>query len=100
MEENSDGENWFLWQTLFNLNTAIILVLIMIENIKVILSKTTPSKPIRKSLRQNMARNRIVYNKHVKKHMKKYSYVNALKALRKGRNTNPAHTCDKDALIF
>mgnify|MGYP001030141855 CR=1 FL=1 len=63
-------------------------------------SKTTPSKPIKKSLRQNMTRNTNVYNKHVKKHMKKYSYVNALKALRKGRNTNPAHTCDKDALIF
>ena len=47
-----------------------------------------------------MTRNTNVYNKHVKKHMKKYSYVNALKALRKGRNTNPAHTCDKDALIF
>ena len=35
-----------------------------------------------------------VYNKHVKKHMKEYSYMKALRALREGRNTNPAH---KDA---
>ena len=33
-------------------------------------------------------------NKHVKKHLKEYNYMKALRALREGRNTNPAH---KDA---
>jgi hypothetical protein len=41
-----------------------------------------------------MVRNINVYNKHVKKHMKEYSYIKASRALREGRNTNPAH---KDA---
>ena len=54
-------------------------------------SKTTPSKQIRRSLRRNMVRNMNVYNKHVKKHKKEYSYLKALRALREGRNTNPAH---------
>ena len=62
-----------------------------LENEVTVSSKTTPSKPIRKSLRQNMARNINVY-KHVKKHMKEYSYMNALRAL--GSYTNRAH---KDA---
>jgi hypothetical protein len=30
-------------------------------------------------------------NKHVKKHLKEYNYMKALRALREGRNTNPAH---------
>jgi hypothetical protein len=42
-----------------------------------------------------MVRNANVYNKHVKKHMKEYNYMKTLRALREGRNTNPAH---KDAL--
>ena len=54
-------------------------------------SKNTPSKPIRKSLRQNMVRNIKVYNKHVKKHRKELNYIKALWALRDGRNTNPVH---------
>ena len=62
-----------------------------LENKVTVSSKTTPSIPIRKSLRQNMARNINVYNKHVKKHTKEYSYRKALRALREGRNTNPAH---------
>ena len=33
-------------------------------------------------------------NKHVKKHKKEYSYLKASRALREGRNTNPAQ---KDA---
>ena len=41
-----------------------------------------------------MATNINVYNKHIKKHMKEYNYMKALRALREGRNTNPAH---KDA---
>ena len=44
-----------------------------------------------------MARNINVYNKHMKKHMKEYNYMKALRALREGRNvTNPAH---KDPFI-
>ena len=35
-----------------------------------------------------------VYNKHVKKQLKEYNYIKALRALREGRNTNPTH---KDA---
>ena len=42
-----------------------------------------------------MVRNINVYNQHVKKHVKEYSYLKALRALCEGRNTNPAH---KDAL--
>ena len=38
-----------------------------------------------------MARNVNIYNKHVEKHMKEYKYMEALRALREGRNTNPAH---------
>jgi hypothetical protein len=38
-----------------------------------------------------MARNINIYNKHVEKHMKEYKYMEALRALREGRNTNPAH---------
>ena len=47
-----------------------------LENEVTVSSKITPSKPIRKSLRQNMVRNINVYNKHVKKHMNlnKYSH--------------------------
>ena len=65
-----------------------------LENEVTVSSKTTSSKPIRKSLRRNMVRNINVYNKHVKKHKKQYSYLKAVRALREGRNTNPAH---KDA---
>jgi hypothetical protein len=43
-----------------------------LENEVTVSSKTTPSKPIRKSLRRNMVRNINVYKKHVKKHMKEY----------------------------
>ena len=44
-----------------------------------------------------MATNINVYNKHIKKHMKEYNYMKALRALREGRNvTNPAH---KDPFI-
>jgi hypothetical protein len=66
-----------------------------LENEVTVSSKITPSKPIRKSLRRNMVRNINVYNQHVKKHVKEYSYLKALRALCEGRNTNPAH---KDAL--
>ena len=47
-----------------------------LKNEVTVSSKTTPSKLIRKSLRQNMVRNINVYNKHVKKHMNlnKYSH--------------------------
>ena len=38
-----------------------------------------------------MVRNINVYNKQVKNHKKKYKYMQALRALREGRNTNPAH---------
>ena len=48
-----------------------------LENEVTVSSKITPSKPIRKSLRRNMVRNINVYNKHVKKHMKEYSYLKA-----------------------
>ena len=41
-----------------------------LENEVTISSKITPSKPIRKSLRQDMVRNIDVYNQHVKKHKK------------------------------
>ena len=44
----------------------------------------------RKPLRQNMVRNVNGYNRHVKKHMKEYNYLKALRALREGRNNNPA----------
>ena len=64
------------------------------ENEITVSSKFTPSKPIRKSLRRNVVKNINVYNQHVKKHMKEYSYLEALRALCEGRNTNPAH---KDA---
>ena len=67
-----------------------------LENEVTVSSKITPSKPIRKSLRQNMVSNITVYNKHVKNHKKKYKYMKALRALREGRNTNPAH---KDAFL-
>jgi hypothetical protein len=71
-----------------------------LENKVTVSSKTTPSKPIRKSLRQNMVRNINVYNKHVKKHMKEYNYMKALSALREGRNTNnPAHKDAFNSLI-
>ena len=43
-----------------------------------------------------MVRNINVYNKHLKKQMKEYSYMKALRALREGRNTNPAH---KDSFL-
>jgi hypothetical protein len=62
-----------------------------LENEVTVSSKITLSKPIRKSLRRNMARNINIYNKHVEKHMKEYKYMEALRALREGRNTNPAH---------
>ena len=35
-----------------------------------------------------------VYNRHVKNHMKEFNYIKALRALREGRNNNPAY---KDA---
>ena len=63
-------------------------------------SKTTPSKLIRKSLRQNMVRNVNVYNRHVKKHMREYTCIKALGALREGRNNNPAHKDAVNSLIF
>ena len=43
-----------------------------LENEVTVSSKTTPSKPIRNSLRRNMVRNINVYNQHVKKHKKEY----------------------------
>ena len=49
-------------------------------------SKSTPFKPIRRSLRQLMVRNENDYIKHVKLHRKKINYMKALGALRKGRN--------------
>jgi hypothetical protein len=44
-----------------------------LENAMTVSTKITPSKPaaIRKSLRQNMVRNINVYDKHVKKYMRK-----------------------------
>ena len=62
-------------------------------------SKTTPSKLIRKSLRQNMVRNVNVYNRHVKKHMNEYNYIKVLRALREGRNNNLAHKDAFNSLI-
>jgi len=44
-----------------------------------------------------MVRNINVYDKHVKKYMIEHSYLNALRTLREGRNTNPAH---KDAFNY
>ena len=38
-------------------------------------------------------------NKHVKKHLKEYNYMKALRALREGRNTNPAHKYAFNSLI-
>ena len=49
-----------------------------LENEITVSSKITPSKPIRKSLRQNMVRNIKVYNKHFKKHRKEFNYTKAL----------------------
>ena len=69
------------------------------ENEITVSSKITPSKPIRKSLRQNMVRNIKVYNKHVKKHLKELNYIKALLALRDGRNTNPVHKVAFESLI-
>ncbi len=46
-----------------------------------------------------MERNVHVYNKHVKKHMKEYSYIKALRALCEGRTTNPAHKDAFNSLI-
>ena len=46
-----------------------------------------------------MATNINVYNKHIKKHMKEYNYMKALRALREGRNTNPAHKDAFNSLI-
>jgi hypothetical protein len=42
-----------------------------------------------------MVRNINLYNKQDKNHKKKYNCNEAIRALREGRNTNPAH---KDAL--
>ena len=70
-----------------------------LENEITVSSKITPPKPIRKSLRQNMVRNIKVYNKHVKKHRKEHSYIKASRALRDGKNTNPAHKVAFDSLI-
>ena len=64
------------------------------ENEVTVSSKITPSKPMRKSLSQNMVRNINVYDQYVKKCMKEHSYLKALRTLCEGRNTNPAH---KDA---
>ena len=69
------------------------------ENEITVSSKITPSKPIRMSLRQNMVRNIKVYNKHVKQHRKEHSYIKASRALRDGKNTNPAHKVAFDSLI-
>ena len=44
-----------------------------------------------------MVRNINVYDKHVKKYMIEHIYLNALRTLREGRNTNPAH---KDAFNY
>jgi hypothetical protein len=65
-----------------------------LENETTISTKITPSKPIRKSLRQNMVRNVNVYNQYIKKYKKEHSYLKALRTLCEGSNTNPAH---KDA---
>ena len=46
-----------------------------LENEITVSSKTTSYKPIRKSLRQNMVRNMIVYDQHVKK------YINSILAV-------------------
>jgi len=46
-----------------------------------------------------MVSNITVYNKHVKNHKKKYKYMQALRALREGRNTNPAHEDAFNSLI-
>ena len=40
-----------------------------------------------------------VYNKHVKKQLKEYNYIKALRALREGRNTNPTHKDAFNSLI-
>ena len=60
-----------------------------LKNEVTVSSKTTPSQPIRKSLRQNMVRNINVCDKHVRKHMKEYDYMKAFRALREGRNNLP-----------
>ena len=52
-----------------------------LENEVTISSKITPSKPIRKSLRQNMVININVYDQYVKKYMKEHSYLKALMAV-------------------
>ena len=62
------------------------------DNAITVSSKITPSKPIRKSLRQNMVKNVNVYDQYVKKCMKEHSYLKALRTVCDGRNTNPAHT--------
>ena len=46
-----------------------------------------------------MVRNIKVINKHVKKHRKEHTYIKALRALRDGKNTNPAHKVAFDSLI-
>ena len=50
--------------------------------------KTTPSKPIRKSRRQNMMRNLNGYNGQVKQYMKEYLFKVAMRALCDGRDNN------------
>jgi hypothetical protein len=52
-----------------------------LENGITISSKVTQSKPIRKSLRQNMVRNINVYDQYVKKYMNEHSYLKALMAV-------------------
>ena len=38
-----------------------------------------------------MVRNISGYNRHVKKHLREYPYRVAMRALREGRDNNPAH---------
>ena len=53
--------------------------------------KATPSKPVRKSSRQNILRNLNHVNRRVRKHTKRSSYTLAMRALVEGRDNNPAH---------
>ena len=53
--------------------------------------KATPSKPVRKSSKQNILRNLNHVNRRVRKHRKRSSYTLAMRALVEGRDNNPAH---------
>jgi hypothetical protein len=55
------------------------------------INEATSSTPIRKSSRRNMVRNLSFFDRHIRKHRKRYSYNIAMRPLLKSRDNNPAH---------